>query len=184
VAPRPRAWHPVDSTDPEGRSGSGEASGSVNPLDKEVQVEKLLKRFEHVLVVGLLGMMALVVFLATVELAVIIVQRMLSGKPQMFLLDISDMLEIFGFFMMILIGLELIETIKIYLVDESIHVEVICLVAIVAIARKVIILDLYKLPPASLLGIAAIILALSVGYFFLKKAMEKTPSIKRPLAQD
>jgi uncharacterized membrane protein (DUF373 family) len=81
------------------------------------------------------------------------------------------MLEIFGFFMMILIGLELIETIKVYLVDHSIHVEIICLVAIVAIARKVIILDLYKLSPITLLGIAAIILALSVGYFFLKRAL-------------
>lgn len=139
-------------------------------------MEKVLKKFEHVLVIGLLGMMALVVFLATVELAVIIVQRMLSGTPHMFLLDISEMIEIFGFFMMILIGLELIETIKIYLQDDSVHVEVICLVAIVAITRKVIILDLYKLSPVTLLGIAAIILALSVGYFFLKKAMEKKPT--------
>jgi uncharacterized membrane protein (DUF373 family) len=75
--------------------------------------------------------------------------------------------------MMILIGLELIETIKIYLVDESIHVEIICLVAIVAVTRKVIILDLYKLPPVSLLGIAAIILALTIGYYFLKKALNE-----------
>ena len=73
--------------------------------------------------------------------------------------------------MMILIGLELIETIKIYLVDESVHVEIICLVAIVAVVRKVIVLDVYKLPPVTLLGIAAIILALSIGYFFIKKAM-------------
>jgi uncharacterized membrane protein (DUF373 family) len=138
-------------------------------------VEKLLKKFEHYLVIALLAMMALVVFLSTVELAVIIVQRMLSEKPHLFLLDISEMLDIFGFFMMILIGIELIETIKIYLVDESIHVEIICLVAIVAITRKVIILDLYKLEAVALLGIAAIILALCVGYFFLKKAMnEKT----------
>ena len=136
-------------------------------------MEKLLRKFEHYLVIGLLAMMALVVFLSTVELAVIIVERMLTGKPHLFLLDISDLLEIFGFFMMILIGLELIETIKIYLVDESIHVEIICLVAIVAVTRKVIILDLYTLPPVSLLGIAAIILALTIGYYFLKKALNE-----------
>ena len=136
-------------------------------------MEKLLKKFEYYIIIGLLAMMSLVVLLSTVELAVIIVERMLTGKPHMFLLDISDMLEIFGFFMMILIGLELIETIKIYLVDESIHVEIICLVAIVAITRKVIILDLYKLPPVTLLGISAIILALTIGYFFLKKAMNE-----------
>ncbi|NIQ90072.1 MAG: phosphate-starvation-inducible PsiE family protein [Deltaproteobacteria bacterium] len=136
-------------------------------------MEKLLKKFEYYIVIGLLAMMALVVFLSTVELAVIIVQRMLSGKPQLFLLDISDMLEIFGFFMMILIGIELIETIKVYLEDESIHVEIICLVAIVAVARKVIIIDLYKVSPVALLGIAAIILALCIGYFFLKRAMHQ-----------
>ena len=136
-------------------------------------MEKILKKFEHYVVIGLLAMMALVVFLSTVELAVIIVERMLDGTPKFFLLDITDMLEIFGFFMMILIGLELIETIKVYIVEESIHIEIICLVAIVAITRKVIILDLYKLPPVTLLGIAAIILALSVGYFFIKKAMNE-----------
>ena len=136
-------------------------------------MEKLLKKFERYIIIGLLVMMILVVFIGSVELAIMLVERMLSPFPKWILLNISEMLEIFGFFMMILIGIELIETIKIYLVDESIHVEVICLVAIVAIARKVIILDVDKLPPVTLLGIAAIILALSVGYFFIKKALNE-----------
>jgi uncharacterized membrane protein (DUF373 family) len=136
-------------------------------------VEKLVKKFERYIIIGLLVMMILVVFIGSVELAVMLVERMLSPFPKWILLNISEMLEIFGFFMMILIGIELIETIKIYLVDESIHVEVICLVAIVAVTRKVIILDVDKLPPVTLLGIAAIILALTVGYFFLKKAMNE-----------
>ena len=134
-------------------------------------MEKYVKKLERYLVIGLLAMMALVVFLSTVELAVIIVERMLNGMPHLFLLNIAEMLEIFGFFMMVLIGLELMETIKVFLTDQSVHVEIICLVAIVAIARKVIILDLYKLSPVTLLGIAAIIVALSVGYFFLKKGL-------------
>ena len=136
-------------------------------------MEKLLRKFERYIIIGLLVMMILVVFIGSVELAVMLVERMLSPFPKWILLNISEMLEIFGFFMMILIGIELIETIKIYLVDESIHVEVICLVAIVAVTRKVIILDVDKLPPVTLLGIAAIILALTVGYFFLKKAMNE-----------
>ena len=136
-------------------------------------MEKLLKKFERYIIIGLLVMMILVVFIGSVELAVMLVERMLSPFPKWIFLNIAEMLEIFGFFMMILIGIELLETIKIYLVDESIHVEVICLVAIVAITRKVIILDVDKLPPVTLLGIAAIILALTVGYFFLKKAMNE-----------
>jgi hypothetical protein len=86
----------------------------MSAADKEVQVEKFIKKFERYIIIGLLAMMALVVLLSTVELGVIIVERMLTGVPVLFLLNIADMLEIFGFFMMILIGIELIETIKVY----------------------------------------------------------------------
>jgi uncharacterized membrane protein (DUF373 family) len=133
-------------------------------------VERFLKHFERYVVIGLLGMMVVVVFLGTVELGVILVEQMLN-PPRFILLDINEMLTIFGFFMMVLIGLELIETIKVYLVGEMVHVEVILLVAIIAIARKVIVLDVKTLPPLTLVGIAAIVLALSVGYYVLKRAL-------------
>jgi uncharacterized membrane protein (DUF373 family) len=135
-------------------------------------MEKLLKQFERCIVIGLLGMMVVVVLFATVELGVILVEQMLK-PPRFILLNINEMLNIFGFFMMILIGLELIETIKVYLVEEMVHVEVILLVAIIAVARKVIVLDVKLLPPLSLVGVAAIILALSGGYFLLKKALSR-----------
>jgi uncharacterized membrane protein (DUF373 family) len=133
-------------------------------------MEKFLKHFERYIVIGLLGMMVVVVFLGTVELGVILVEQMLK-PPTFILLDINEMLKIFGFFMMILIGLELIETIKVYLVEEMVHVEVILLVAIIAIARKVIVLDVKSAAPLTLIGTAAIILALSIGYYCLKRAL-------------
>ena len=131
---------------------------------------KFLKKFEHYVILGLLAMMVLVVFLGTLELVLVLVKEML--KPPKFLLNIEEMLTVFGFFLMILIGLELIETMKIYLSDESVHVEIIFLVAIIAITRKVIILDVKSLAPLTLLGIAAIILALAFGYYALKRALK------------
>ena len=101
-------------------------------------MEKFLNRFEHYIVIGLLGMMIIVVFLATLELAVILVEQMMK-PPRIILLDIREMLEIFGFFLMILIGIELIETMKVYLTQDTVHVEIVFLVAIIAITRKVII---------------------------------------------
>jgi uncharacterized membrane protein (DUF373 family) len=133
-------------------------------------MEKFLTRFERYIVVALLGMMVLVVFLGTLELAVILIQQIL-GEPKWLLLDINEMLKIFGFFFMVLIGLELIETIKVYLKDEVVHAEITLLVAILAITRKVVILKVETLPPLTLIGIAAIIMALSAGYFLLKKAL-------------
>jgi uncharacterized membrane protein (DUF373 family) len=79
---------------------------------------------------------------------------------------------------MILIGFELLETIKMYLSEEKIHVEIVFLVAMIAIARKIIILDLKSLPPLTLIGIATIILALSVGYYIINRILWKKSTIE------
>jgi uncharacterized membrane protein (DUF373 family) len=126
-----------------------------------------LKRFERLIVMALLAMMIFVVFLSTIELAIILVQEML--KPPLLLLNIEEMLYVFGFFLMVLIGIELMETVKIYLEEQTVHVEVILMVAIIAISRKVIIMDIKKVDAVELLGIASIVLALSSGYFLIKR---------------
>ena len=131
---------------------------------------KFLKQFERFIVIALLAMMVVIVLLGTVELAVSLVEEMLN-PPRLILLNINEMLRLFGFFLMILIGLELIEVIKVYLEDDQVHVEVIFLVAIIAITRKIIVLDVKELDPLTLLGIAALIIALSGGYFVLKKVL-------------
>ncbi len=127
-----------------------------------------LKRFERLIIKALLVMMIFVVLLSTIELAVVLVQEML--KPPFLLLNIAKMLYVFGFFMMVLIGIELMETVKIYLEEDRVHVEVILMVAVIAISRKIIIMDIKDVGPLNLLGIAAIVLALSYGYFLVKRA--------------
>ena len=85
-------------------------------------VKKSVKKFENIIVIALLIMMVLVVFLSTVELAVTLVEQLL--KPPLLLLEIDKLLKIFGFFLMILIGLELVETLKVYISEEIVHVKV------------------------------------------------------------
>ena len=133
-------------------------------------MEQFLKKFERSIVVSLLAMMVVIVLLGTVELAVSLVEEMLN-PPRLILLDINEMLRLFGLFLIILIGLELIEVIKVYLVDDQVHVEVIFLVAIIAVTRKVIVLDVNKLDPLILMGIAALIISLAGGYYGLKRAL-------------
>jgi uncharacterized membrane protein (DUF373 family) len=78
--------------------------------------------------------------------------------------------DVFTGFLMILIGLELIKTIVMYLDDHVVHVEVVLSVAMIAIARHVIEIDLAHAPPMSLIGTGCVILALAVGYYYFKKA--------------
>jgi uncharacterized membrane protein (DUF373 family) len=59
--------------------------------------------------------------------------------------------------MLVLIGIELLETImKTYITQKQPHYEVVLSVAIIAIARKVIILDIKEVDSLSLVGIASI----------------------------
>ena len=130
-------------------------------------MDKYLRYFEKIITVSLIIMMAVVILLATIELGWIIIKDIIT--PPILLLDINEMLDIFGLFLLVLIGIELVETIKAYLSERVIRVEVVIIVALIAISRKVIILDVKELSSLTLIGIAAIILALSAGYYLLKK---------------
>jgi len=128
----------------------------------------LLKKFERIIVSALIVMMAATILLATVELAWLIIKDVVT--PPIILLEIDELLDIFGLFLLVLLGIELVSTLKTYLTENEIHVEVVFAVALIAIGRKVIILDVKEISSLSLLGIAAIIISLSVGYFLVRRA--------------
>ena len=132
---------------------------------------KHIEKFERVINVTLLLMLALVVVLATIDLGWIIVKDILT--PPVMLLDSEELLELFGAFLLVMIGLELLNTIKIYITEKTVHVEVVLVVGIIAIARKVVILESKTMDALTLIGIAAIIFALTAGYYFVKLAARK-----------
>lgn len=141
-------------------------------------MDKILKSFEKAIVMGLLILMMLAVLVSTIELGIILAQELM--KPPLFLLDIAEMLEVFGFFLMVLIGLELIESIKAYLQEDRVHAEVVFLVAIVAVSRKVIIMNYKDISPEMLFGMSALILALGIGYFLVRRALNIPKPDKEP----
>lgn len=126
-----------------------------------------LKKFERLIISALIALMAIVVLLSTLELGWLIVTDILT--PPVILLEVGELLDVFGFFLLVLIGVELLETIRSYLAEHVIHAEVVVEVAMIAITRKVIILDVKELSSLTLVGMAAIILALTAAYFVLKR---------------
>jgi uncharacterized membrane protein (DUF373 family) len=129
----------------------------------------VIKLFEKFTIIALMIMMMIAILFGTIELGMLLFRELFNKHP-MFLLDIKKLLDIFGFFFMILIGLELLETIKTYLTRSQVHVEIVLLVAMIAISRKVIILDIKSISAMTLIGIASIIVALAGGYFMVKMA--------------
>ena len=119
------------------------------------------------IIVSLIVMMVFVVLMSTIELAVLIIKDII--EPPRYWLGIEQLFEIFGFFLMLLIGVELLETIKAYLSENVVHSEIVLEVALIAISRKVITLDVKTYEPLTLLGIAALIVSIGLAYFFIKK---------------
>lgn len=130
-------------------------------------MSKWLRTFEHGIIRSLIFMMAVIIFISTIELGYLLVKDIFS--PPVFFLEIDELLELFGFFLLILIGIELLETIKAYLQGEVVHSEIVLEVALIAIARKVIILDFKEYDSLVILGIAALILTISLSYYIVRR---------------
>lgn len=122
-----------------------------------------LGKFERLIIAALILMMSAVVLLAVGELAWILVLDVIS--PPVMILEVDELLEIFGLFLLVLIGIELLETIKHYYTDGKIELTVIFTVALIALSRKIIILEPEKYDPLTLVGIGVVILALVAGYW-------------------
>ncbi|MET0582766.1 MAG: phosphate-starvation-inducible PsiE family protein [Pseudoxanthomonas sp.] len=77
----------------------------------------------------------------------------------------------FGFAgaLLIMIGLELLETTRAYLHERHIRLEVIVVVALIALGRHLIQLDAAHLNGVTLIGMAALIAALMAGYWVIRR---------------
>jgi uncharacterized membrane protein (DUF373 family) len=139
----------------------------------------LLKRFEQLMAWFLSILLVAVIVLATVDLTVDLIKNVLYIAPH-FLVGVDELLSLFGSFLIILLGLELLASVKSFLQDDVIHVEVVLMVAVIALARKVIILELHEPTPLTLVGVATLLLALAISYRLIMPMLrnDKEPSEK------
>ena len=133
-----------------------------------------LQRAIHVAVRALAVLMVFVIVMGVVDVGWTIYQKLLT--PPVFILTLTDMLATFGAFMAVLIAIEIFINITVYLRDDVIHVKIVMATALMAIARKVIILDLSTVSAEYVLAIAAVLLAASIGYWLIHRLQDEEHS--------
>lgn len=84
--------------------------------------------------------------------------------------------EVFGGFLLLLIGLELMKTVVMYLDEQVLHWDVVIPVALIAVARHTLEIDLAETTPGAMLGTGAVIVALAVAYFLLRRSTGDPPA--------
>jgi uncharacterized membrane protein (DUF373 family) len=133
---------------------------------------EIVNKFEKVIYASLMIMLMAVLIAAVIDLVWVLVTSLSDTTP--WLLDTHEMISVLGGFLLVLIGVELLDTIKAYFRENAIHVEIVVLLAIIAIARKVILLDPTGMSGIDfgieLMGIGVIVVGLSAGYYLIKKA--------------
>jgi uncharacterized membrane protein (DUF373 family) len=139
-------------------------------------METLITKAQKIIVLVLAALLIFVVALSTIHLGFLIGSEV--WKPPKYLIPVEGLLEIFGYFLLVLIGVELLETLKAYVQKNVIHVRVVLEVALIAVARKVIVEEPNNVPSLTLFGIAALILALGVAFYFERQSPRVQPLSK------
>ena len=96
----------------------------------------LITRVQAITVAAIMVLLTVVVILSTAHLGWLIAEEI--WKPPRFLIPVQGLMDIFGYFLLVLIGVELLETLKMYLKRDIIQISVVIEVALIAMARKVI----------------------------------------------
>ena len=129
-----------------------------------------LKYFERMIAWIMAALIALVILLATVDLGINLFRDIFLSAPR-FLIDVDELLDIFGQFLIILVGFELLEIVKAYMRDDAVHVEVVLIVALIALARKVIVIEATAVSGSTMMGIGVLMLSIAASYWLVTQVL-------------
>src|SRR5205823_3028518 len=138
------------------------------PMRKSERWLTSLRLVERAVVLALVAMMSVIIVLATIDVLWVTVAAIAS--PPVLLVSVSELLDIFSAFLLVLIGLELLETVHGYLADQVIRVESVLGIALIVIARKVIVMDFKAADSQTMLAMAALIGTLAGAYYVVRRA--------------
>jgi uncharacterized membrane protein (DUF373 family) len=142
-------------------------------------IQKLSAAFETVIIVTMQLVLMLMIAIAVFELLKLIYLGVRSGifgfgRPTIpEVITVADLQRIlqraFGGVLLVLLGLELLDTLRSYFNEHRIRLEIILVVAVIAVGRHIILLDFEHLDGRTLAGIGVLVIALTGGYYLVKR---------------
>lgn len=121
-------------------------------------------------VIGLAVLMAVVVLCGVVLIGKTLFLT-LRDAPET-LLSFNGIAATFGSFLAVLIAIDIFINISLYVRRHVIAVRLVVATALMAVARKIIVLDFAGIQPIEVIAMAAIVAALGFSYYFLSRLRE------------
>ena len=129
---------------------------------------RILHRVITVCVKVLAVLMAVVIFLGVVDVIYLLYEEL--STPPLLHLSVSEIFGIFGAFMVVLIAIEIFINIRLYLGSNVLPIKLVIATALMAIARKVIVLDITETEAVYVYAIGVVTLALGATYWLVGSA--------------
>jgi uncharacterized membrane protein (DUF373 family) len=140
-------------------------------MSEPTRVDKLVHRFET-FTVGAAGLLLMLAVAVTTVLSYSLfftgIQTNVGAINSVAEMQ-SSVQRVFAGVLLLLLGLELLETLKTYFSDYHVRTEVILIVAMIAVGRHIVQIDFEHMAPGAVAGVAVLILALSISYFLVRK---------------
>ena len=89
--------------------------------------------------------------------------------PPLLLMEVEDIFKLFGAFLVVLIAVEIFVNIRMYLGTNVVPVRLVLATALMAVARKVIVLDLKEYQWTDLIALATVTIAIGVSYWLVDR---------------
>ncbi|GAB4354097.1 MAG: hypothetical protein Kow0060_04980 [Methylohalobius crimeensis] len=141
-----------------------------------VEHEDPLVRVLHKTILGAVRVLAILmtglIVLSVFDVVWTLYQRL--SKPPLFLLEISDIFVVFGAFLAVLIAIEIFINITLYLRTDVMPVRLVVATALMAVSRKVIVLDFKIIDWPFVAATGVVVLALGITYWLLRRVEVKT----------
>lgn len=139
----------------------------------------LYERFEQLICITLTALIALVIGVAVLHLAIrifsLLMQDVIDPANQ------ATFQSVFGMIMTVLIALEFKHSVLVMLKRHQniVQARTVILIALLAVVRKFIILDLGELQPLTMIGLAAASLALGGVYWLIRDQDDRDEARRR-----
>jgi uncharacterized membrane protein (DUF373 family) len=127
-----------------------------------------LEDFRKIVIYAIIVMIAFVVALTLLGLVISLYNVVFVDPIR--IEDRQDYLTFLGNFLIVVIAVELLDTLVLYIRKHKLFPELILLVVLTAVGREVLVTDVAHVDPLLLVGIGVVLIAVAGAYYLIKRA--------------
>jgi len=131
-----------------------------------------IKTVSKFIILSLILLLVTSMLLASIDLYILFGQAVISPSPYPLLINIDDLYTFFNMILVIMVGYELLKSMKLILQHDIIPVKSVLKIAAIAMANKFITLNVKHVDMEMMIGLGVILLSIGVAFFFYSRDSE------------